>query len=150
MNDKLEIVVDYEESDIGKMLDKILKESTYKKELLKLLTPLVCQSPEAVKNFIKIHTGITLPEPYKPNTCAYVDIDALGWGADIATMKHHNLIRDDNTVLVSIVKHIGYHLAFDYEVSYVYKKEVDETGKEVPVRKQSSVKRKDLMVFKEF
>ena len=145
-----QILVDYCDTDIAKSLEVIIK-SPYKKDFIKLLTPLICENENAVKNLMKIFTGYEFDEPIAIDTAAYIDINNLGWGVDKEQMKLQKLVKDDDTVLVQVTKHNGYHTPFDYIVSYISDISKDpDTGEKILNRKLSSVRKEHLIIFKEF
>jgi len=139
----ISIYVEYEDTEIAKSLETIIK-SPYKKDFVKLLTPMLCTNDTALKAFTKIFTGNSLKDPIPNNTTAYIKLDSFGWGVDVDEIKDTNLVKEDNTVLVTINKFCGYHTPFKYEITYPCKKGDEHCTK------TTTVKEEDLIIFKEF
>lgn len=139
----ISIYVEYEDSEIAKSLETIIK-SPYKKDFVKLLTPMLCTNDTALKVFTKIFTGNGLKDPIPNNTTAYIKLDNFGWGVDLDEIRNRNLVREDDTILVTITKFCGYHTPFQYEITYPCVKDGKNSTKTTTVKEQ------DLIIFKEF
>jgi len=75
------VSVTYDDSDVAKALEKIVKDPNAK-EFVKLLTPMICSNSSAVDYFFKLMLGNKLPEVIPNGTLCKVRVDRLGYGSN--------------------------------------------------------------------
>jgi hypothetical protein len=103
----MRISVNYEDSDVAKALEKIIKDPN-SAEFVKLLTPMLCGSNNASTWFFKLMLGNKLPEIIPNNTLCFMPVNQLGYGADKPSIEASDLCIDGG-VIVTIVEFRGYH-----------------------------------------
>jgi hypothetical protein len=103
----MRISVNYEDSDVAKALERIIKDPN-SEEFVKLLTPMLCGSNNASTWFFKLMLGNKLPEIIPNNTLCYMSVHQLGYGADVKLIENSDLCIDGN-VIITIKEFRGYH-----------------------------------------
>lgn len=112
----MKISVSYEDSDVAKALESMIKHPN-SAEFVKLITPMLCNSSEAIQHFFKLMIGNKLPEIVPNGTLCYMDVDKLSYGSNTELIKESELCIDGN-VVVSIFNFRGYHEYSPYIVEY--------------------------------
>ena len=112
-----------------------------------MLTPLICSESNAVKYFMKIFAGYEFGAVIPEGSLAYIKVKNLGWSADEDELRENGLVREDDTVLVKVIAHLGFHSDYDYEVSFPTAKA--DSNNKVP-RKNTAVRGGHLILFKDF
>ena len=72
------ISVTYEESDVAKSLEQIINHPN-SEEIVKLMTPLICESERAATHFFRVLIGNKLPDVIPNGTLVRIPIDKLGY-----------------------------------------------------------------------
>lgn len=139
----MNISVNYEDSDVAKALESIMKHPN-KDEFVKLLTPMICQSSYATTHFFKLLLGKELPEVIPSGTLCKINVDYLGYSSN------KDLIRDkfgdDNgKVTITVREFRGYHEYSEYHIEYVNVLPDGSTKKD-----STYVSRKELELIEEF
>ena len=116
----MKITVEYCDTDIAKVLSKIIKHDN-KDEFIKLLTPMICQHSNAASAFFKIHIADSekvLPEVYPKGTLVKINPENLGYGAnkDLIAEKFAD---EDGLVTVTLQEFRGYHEHSNYKVEFM-------------------------------
>jgi hypothetical protein len=122
----MNITVKYEETDVAKALEKIIKDSN-SAEFVKLLTPMLCKSHRGVDWFFKLMIGNQLPEIISKGTLCKIKVDHLGYGANKAAIANKYADADDK-VVVTIKEFNGFHDYINYTIDYI---NVDEHDNDV-------------------
>jgi len=110
------ISVNYEDSDVAKALEKIIKDPN-SAEFVKLLTPMLCSSSQAIQHFFKLMISGKLPEVLAKGTLCYMPINQVSYSANKVLIAESDLCVND-TIIVSIQDFRGYHEYSDYTVEY--------------------------------
>ena len=131
----MNVSVNYEDSDVAKALESIIKHPNGK-EFVKLLTPMLCSSSQGIQHFFKLMIGCKLPEVIPNGTLCYMPINQISYSANKDLIGNSDLCIDDN-IIVSIQSFRGYHEYSDYMVEYTSilesgtrKKEITYTSSE--------------------
>lgn len=112
----MKISVTYEDSDVAKALESIVKHSN-SKEFVKLLTPMLCGSSEGIQHFFKAMIGTKLPEVIPNDTLCYMPISQMSYSANKDIIENSDLCIDGNIVVV-VKDFRGYHEYSAYSVEY--------------------------------
>jgi hypothetical protein len=112
----MNISVNYEDSDVAKALESIIKHPN-SAEFVKLLTPMLCDSSKAIQHFFKLMIGGKLPEVLEKGTLCYMPINQVGYSANKVLIAESDLCVN-NTIIVSIQDFRGYHDYSTYSVEY--------------------------------
>jgi len=112
----MNVSVTYDDSDIAKALQKIIKDSN-SAEFVKLLTPMLCQSSNASTWFFKLIIGNKLPHIIPNSTLCWMDVTKLSYGANQDLLIASDLCVDGN-IMVSVYNFRGYHEYSPYIVEY--------------------------------
>lgn len=113
----MRISVDYEETDIAKMLGDMIKHKN-KDEFVKLITPMICESSNACTLFFKLLIdGNKLPKTIDTGTMCKVSIDQLGYSANKDEIRE-KFADEDDKIIVTVKRFKGYHSYSGYEVEY--------------------------------
>ena len=112
----MRISVSYEDSDVAKALESIIKHPN-SKEFVKLLTPMLCSSSEGIQYFFKLMIGNELPKVIPKGTLCYMPINQISYSANKDLIGNSDLCIDDN-IIVSIQDFRGYHEYSAYIVEY--------------------------------
>ena len=110
------VSVTYDDSDVAKALEKIVKDPNAK-EFVKLLTPMICSNSSAVDYFFKLMLGNKLPEVIPNGTLCKVRVDRLGYGSNKEGIRER-FADDEDKVIVTVTQFRGYHEYSQYQVSY--------------------------------
>jgi hypothetical protein len=113
----MKISVTYEDSDVAKILESIINH-TNSEEIIKLLTPMLCNSNEGIQHFFKILTGNKLFEVIPNGTLCYMPIQQLEYNANVNIIKNSDLCVKGN-VIVTVKDFRGYHEYSTYSVEYI-------------------------------
>lgn len=139
----MKISVNYDDTDVAKALGKIIKDSNAE-EFVKLLTPMICGSSQAVDHFFKLMIGNKLPEIIPNGTLCKMYYNNLGYGVDREATRDKFADQDEN-VTVTIKEFRGYHEYSSYTIECMV---VTTSGLTRP--DTSYVQAKDLEVIEEF
>lgn len=112
----MKVSVTYEETDVAKSLERIIKDSN-SAEFVKLLTPMLCNSSEAIQHFFKLMIGGVLPEVIPKGTLCHLNIVHLSYNAKTELIRASDLCIDDE-VVVRVTDFRGYHEYSPYVVEY--------------------------------
>lgn len=120
--------VTYEDSDVAKGLDLIIKHEN-KQEFIKLLTPMICAYHPAVDHMFKLLIGHKLPEVFPIGALCKIKVEQLGYGAnkDLITARFADT---DDTIVVTVKEFRGYHEWAPYVCEYTNVYEDGSTSKE--------------------
>ena len=139
----MKISVNYDDTDVAKALSKIIKDPN-SEEFVKLLTPMLCGSSQAVDHFFKLMIGNKLPEIIPNGTLCKMYYSNLGYGVDREATKEKFADQDEN-VTVTIKEFRGYHEYSPYTIECMV---VTTTG--LTRLDTTYVQTKDLEVIEEF
>ena len=138
----MNVAVTYDDSDIAKALQKIIKDSN-SAEFVKLLTPMLCQSSNASTWFFKLMLGNKLPDVIPIGTLCKINVNSLGYGANTAALL--SIYADEQDRIVVTVKEFkGFHDYSQYSISYI---NIDENDKDR--QDWTTVRGSDLEVIEE-
>ena len=112
----MRISVNYEDSDVAKALESIIKHPN-SAEFVKLITPMLCGSSEGIQHFFKLMIGSKLPEVILNGRLCYMPIEQIGYSANHEIIKNSDLCVDGN-IVVMIMDFRGYHEYSAYTVEY--------------------------------
>ena len=112
----MNISVNYEDSDVAKALESIIKHPNGA-EFVKLLTPMLCSSSQAIQHFFKLMIGSKLQEVIPDGTLCYMPINQMSYSSNKDLIGNSDLCIDDN-IIVSIQGFRGYHEYSTYMVEY--------------------------------
>lgn len=112
----MNISVNYEDSDVAKTLESIIKHPN-SAEFVKLLTPMLCGSSEGIQHFFKLIIGNKLPEVIPIGTLCYMPINQMSYSSSKVLVAESDLCIDNN-IIVSIQGFRGYHEYSTYLVEY--------------------------------
>jgi hypothetical protein len=112
----IRVSVNYEDSDVAKALESIIKHPN-SAEFVKLLTPMLCSSSQAIQHFFKLMIGSKLPEVIPDGTLCYMPINQMSYSSNKDLIGNSDLCIDDN-IIVSIQGFRGYHEYSTYMVEY--------------------------------
>lgn len=113
----MEISVQYDETDIAKLLSQIIVHPNAE-EFVKLFTFQLGSYPCATKHLFKLHLGHKLFEPFVKGTLCYLHHQYVSYSANIQAMKNAGVINDDGLVIVQVMDFRGYHENSNYVVTY--------------------------------
>ncbi len=112
----MKISVNYEDSDVAKALEKIIKDPNAE-EFVKLLTPMICSSANASEYFFKLMLGNKLPEVIPVGTLCKITVNNLGYGSNKEAIR--SLFADsEDKVIVTVKEFRGFHEYSQYHVEY--------------------------------
>lgn len=124
----MNISVTYEDSDVAKVLNSMIKHPN-KDEFVKLLTPLICGSSQAVHHLFKLSIGNNLPKIIPSGTLCYIPLKALStWGMDKNKMLASDLVNSDGNLICKIDEFRGYHEYSPYKIKH---KVINDQGVEI-------------------
>lgn len=103
----MRISVNYDESDVAKALDKIIKDSN-SEQFIKLFTPIICNSSQTCEHFFKLMLGNKLPDIIPVGTLCKMHYSNLGYGVDKESTKE-KFADQDEYVTVTVKEFRGYH-----------------------------------------
>ena len=113
----MRISVDYNDSDVAKVLSELIKHKN-KDEFIKLLTPYLSADSKVIQHIFKLLIdGNKLPEVIPNGSLCKIHVDNLGYGSNREAIKD-TLADSDDTVIVTIKRFIGYHGYSHYEIEY--------------------------------
>lgn len=112
----MRISVTYDDSDVAKALEKIVKDPNAK-EFVKLLTPMICSNSSAVDYFFKLMLGNKLPEVIPDGTLCKIKVDRLGYGSNKNAIRER-FADDEDNVIVTVKQFRGYHEYSQYHIAY--------------------------------
>jgi len=110
------VSVTYDDSDVAKALEKIVKDPNAK-EFVKLLTPMICSNSSAVDYFFKLMLGNKLPEVIPDGTLCKIKVDRLGYGSNKNAIRER-FADDEDNVIVTVKQFRGYHEYSQYHIAY--------------------------------
>lgn len=139
----MKVSVTYDDTDVAKALSKIIKDSNAE-EFVKLLTPMLCGSSQAVDHFFKLMIGNKLPEIIPNGTLCKMYYSNLGYGVDREATKEKFADQDEN-VTVTVKEFRGYHEYSPYTIECMV---VTTAG--LARLDTAYVQTKDLEVIEEF
>jgi hypothetical protein len=139
----MRISVNYDDTDVAKALSKIIKDPNAE-EFVKLLTPMLCGSSQAVDHFFKLMIGNKLPDIIPNGTLCKMYYSNLGYGVDREATRDKFADQDEN-VTVTIKEFRGYHEYSSYTIECM----VVTTGG-IARLDTTYVQAKDLEVIEEF
>ena len=142
----MKITVEYYDTDIAKLLNKIIKHNN-KDEFVKLLTPMICQHSNAANAFFKIHIADSenaLPEVYPKGTLVKIKPDNLGYGAN-KDLVEEKFADEEGLITVTIQEFRGYHEHSNYKVEFMNVLHNGSTNAET-----TFISMKDIVVIDDF
>lgn len=139
----MKVNVTYDDTDVAKALGRIIKDSN-SEEFVKLLTPMICSSSQAVDHFFKLMLGNKLPDIIPNGTLCKMYYGNLGYGVDKEATKDNFADQDEN-VTVIIKEFRGYHEYSSYTVECMVITAAGLTRLDT-----TCVQTKDLEVIEEF
>ena len=139
----MNISVNYEDSDVAKALESIMKHPK-KDEFVKLLTPMICQSSYATNHLFKLLIGNELPEVIPSGTLCKITVNNLGYSSNKELIQE-KFGDDDGKVTVTIKEFRGYHEYANYNIEYTNVLPNGSTNKD-----STYVQGKDLEIIEEF
>jgi len=112
----MNISVNYDDTDVAKLLSKIIKDPNAE-EFVKLLTPMVCGSSNATQHFFKLMIGSKLPQILPNGTLCKMKVDSLGYTSnkDLIKAKYAD---ENEMVIVTILEFRGFHEYSPYAIKY--------------------------------
>jgi hypothetical protein len=111
------ISVNYDETDVAKLLDSIIKHPN-KEEFVNLLTPMLCKSSNAVNLFFKLAIGNKLPEVFPTGTICKISIKNVVYN-DIERQKLQEQYGDtDGKMIVTIKQFRGFDEWSPYTIEF--------------------------------
>lgn len=140
---KMNISVTYDDSDVAKALSKIIKDPNAE-EFVKLFTPMLCNNSQATDHFFKLMIGNKLPEVIPNGTYCKMAVDNMGYGTDKELTRQEFADADDK-IIVTVVEFRGYHEWSPYIVEYVA-----AVGKGSNKRDTTYVRANELEVIEDF
>ena len=138
----MKVSVNYDDTDVAKALSKIIKDSNAE-EFVKLLTPMICGSNQAVDHLFKLMIGNKLPEVIPNGTLCKMHYSNLSYSADKESTKQ-KFADEDEKVTVTVKEFRGYH---DYSTYLVESMIVKGNS---TLLDTTYVNLKDLEVIEEF
>ena len=135
--------IQFDETDVAKILEKIIIGDN-KEEMVKLLTPMICEDNNSVNLLTKVYIGHTLPKVIPEGSFCHVNYDYIGYVSQTKLQLFKNNC-DENNMLVGIVGEFrGYHKEI-YKVIFKLK---DDYGN--IVEEYSYIRKDHIEVIKEF
>jgi hypothetical protein len=112
----MNISVNYEDSDVAKALESIIKHPN-KDEFVKLLTPVICQSSTGCSYFFRLLIGTELPDVIPNGSLCKINVTELGYSSnkDLIRQKFGD---EDGKIIVTVKEFRGYHEYSDYIIEY--------------------------------
>jgi len=111
------ISVNYNETDVAKLLNSIIKHSN-KEEFVNLLTPMLCKSSNAVNLFFKLAIGNKLPEVFPVGTICKISINHVVYN-DLERIKLQEQYGDtDGKMIVTIKDFRGFDEWSPYTIEF--------------------------------
>lgn len=138
----MKVSVTYDDTDVAKALSKIIKDSN-SEEFVKLFTPMICCSNQAVDYLFKLMIGNKLPELMPVGTLCKMHYSNLSYSADKEVTKQKFADKDEK-VTVTVKEFRGYH---DYSTYLVESMVVKGNS---TLLDTTYVNAKDLEVIEEF
>jgi len=135
--------IQFDETDVAKILEKVITGDN-KEEMVKLLTPMICEDNNSVELLTKVYIGHTLPKVIPEGSFCYINYDYIGYVSQTKLQLFKNNC-DENNMLVGIVGEFrGYHKEI-YKVIFKLK---DDYGN--IVEEYSYIRKDHIEVIKEF
>lgn len=113
----MNISVTYDDTDIAKALKLIVNHPNVD-EIVKLITPMLCETSKGVEYFMKCLIDKSLPDVLPVGTLCKVKVDSLGYSAERDNIRNSDLVDNDGCVIVTVKEFKGYHGYTNYEISY--------------------------------
>lgn len=135
--------IQFDETDVAKILEKVITGNN-RQEMIKLLTPIICEDNNSVELLTKVYIGHPLPKVIPEGSFCHVNYDNLGY---ISNNKQQLYLdnRDENNMLVGKVGEFrGYHKDM-YKVTFRLS---DQSGN--VVEDYSYIRSYQIEVIKEF
>lgn len=139
----MRISVTYDETDVAKALEKIIKDPNAA-EFVKLLTPMLCQSSNASTWFFKLMLGNKLTNVIPTGTLCKINANDLGYNSNKDAIKAKYADEQGN-VVVTVGEFKGYHDYTNYQVFYT---NVDDQGNDK--KDYTHVQADQLEIIEEF
>jgi hypothetical protein len=135
--------IQFDETDVAKILEKVITGDN-KGEMIKLLTPIICEDNNSVELLTKVYIGHSLPKIIPEDSFCHVSYDKIGYISQNKVGLYESN-RDENNMLVGVVGEFrGYHKDL-YKVTFKLK---DDSGN--IVEDYSYIRTCDIEVIKEF
>lgn len=135
--------IQFDETDVAKILDKVIIGDN-REEMIKLLTPIICEDNNSVELLTKVYIGHPLPKVIPEGSFCHVNYDNLGYISNNKQQLYQDN-RDENNMLVGKVGEFrGYHKDM-YRVTF---RLTDQSGN--VVEDYCYVKSYQIEVIKEF
>ncbi len=113
----MRLSVDYDESDVAKILSELIKHKN-KDEFIKLLTPYLSADSKVIHYFFKLYIdGNKLPEVIPNNSLCKIHVSNLGYNCNKENIKN-TLADSDGAIVVTVKRFLGYHSYLHYEIEY--------------------------------
>lgn len=113
----MNISVTYDDTDIAKAL-KLIVNHPNSEEIVKLITPMLCDTSKGAQYFMKCLIGKSLPDVLPVGTLCKIKVDGLGYSAERDNIRNSDLADDNGCVIVTVKEFKGYHGYTNYEISY--------------------------------
>lgn len=139
----MKVSVTYDDTDVAKALSKIIKDSNAE-EFVKLLTPMLCGSSQAVDHFFKLMIGNKLPEIIPNGTFCKIKVDRLGYGSNKELIRE-KFADEDDKITVTVKEFRGFHEYSQYQIEYTNVLDNGTTSKD-----NNYVSIQELEVIEEF
>jgi hypothetical protein len=115
--------IEFDETDVAKILEKIITGDN-KKEMIKLLTPIICEDNNSVELLAKLFIGHSLPKLIPEGSFCHINYDNIGYMSQNKAQLYQDNC-DENNMLVGMVgDYRGYHKDM-YRVTFKLK---DDNG----------------------
>jgi len=135
--------IQFDETDVAKIFEKIIIGDN-KEDMIKLLTPIICEDSTSVELIAKIYIGHSLPKVIPEGSFCRVNYDNIGYVSQNKLELYQNS-RDENNMLVGRVGEFrGYHKDM-YRVTFRLD---DESGN--VVEEYNYIRTHHIDVIKEF
>lgn len=100
--------IQFDETDVAKILDKVIIGDN-REEMIKLLTPIICEDNNSVELLTKVYIGHPLPKVIPEGSFCHINYDNLGYISNNKQQLYQDN-RDENNMLVGKVGEFrGYH-----------------------------------------
>ena len=113
----MQINVTYNDTDVAKVLATLIKHPNAE-EFVKLLSPMICASSQAVNHMFKLMLNDKLPEVLPVGTLCYVYVKNLGYGVDKDAMLKSHFANTDGKIIAKIKEFKGYHEYSQYMLEF--------------------------------
>jgi len=133
----MKISVNYDETDVAKALNKIIKDPN-SEEFVKLFTPIICCSSQTVDYFFKLMLGNKLPDTIPDGTLCRMPVSSIGYGMDkqATTQKYAD---SDGCIIATVTAFRGYHEYSQYTVEYTGITNAGDTRKDTTYVRETEI-----------